>query len=286
MVWVPGGWFNMGSPTGNIPGVTPATAFPVNENPQHDIGLKGFWMGKYQVTQELWADVMKDYKGGAYASPSAGSSGAAPGEVQRKRPVTNVNWYTALVFCNLLSAKDGLGRVYKINDSVYPTDWGEIPTATNSPTKAMWDAVTIVPGANGYRLATEAQWEYACRAGTNTVYYEGDTFSGDYGWFTTNSGGQTHEVGKKTKNEFGLYDMHGNVWEWCWDWYDANYYATFTATTNPASPINPVGPVSGTYRVHRGGNYVSAAASLRSAYRGYNYPFSSNYYIGLRIVRP
>jgi formylglycine-generating enzyme required for sulfatase activity len=275
----------MGSPT--------SSSFPTNENPQHDIGLKGFWMGKYQVTQELWAEVMKDYKGGVYASPSAGSSGAAAGELQRKRPVENVNWYTTLVFCNLLSAKDQLGRVYKINDSVYPTDWGDIPTANNSP-KEMWDAVTIVPGANGYRLATEAQWEYACRAGTTTNYFEGNSFSGNYGWFATNSGRQTHEVGKKTKNAFGLYDMNGNVNEWCWDWYNANYYATFTSPSNAASPINPVGPVSGSSRVIRGGcvnDNISTA--LRSAVRYSNYTYRGNYGfndsrvdIGLRIVRP
>ena len=135
-----------------------------------------------------------------------------------------------------------------------------------------------------YRLPTEAEWEYACRAGTTTVYHFGDDASrlGDYAWFGDNACDvdekYAHRVGQKNPNPFGLYDMHGNLWEWCHDWYDKDYYA--------GSPLDdPTGPSGGSTRVIRGGNWWLGAGSCRSAYRyGYSPEFRSND-LGFRVAR-
>jgi formylglycine-generating enzyme required for sulfatase activity len=155
-----------------------------------------------------------------------------------------INWYAALVFCNRLSEMEGLTPAYRINGKTNPYEWGVIPV-NDEDDRAKWDAVEIVAGSNVYRLPTEAQWEYACRAGTTTPWYSGATGDnmGDYAWVNTNSDNMTHEVGKKKPNAFGLYDMQGNVSEWCWDW-----YGDYT----DGARTNPTGPSSGDYRVIRG----------------------------------
>ncbi len=131
---------------------------------------------------------------------------------------------------------------------------------------------------NEYRLPTEAEWEYACRADTETEYYFGDDENqlGLYAWYYDNSDRKTHPVGQKLPNTWGLYDMHGNVWEWVQDWYD--YYKNGYST-------DPEGPDSGSGRVLRGGCWSNIAGNLRSADRGPNSPDSSNYGIGFRLAR-
>ena len=129
-----------------------------------------------------------------------------------------------------------------------------------------------------YRLPTEAEWEYACRSGTTTAYGFGDDASrlGDYGWFDGNSDSSTHPVGEKKPNAWGLYDMHGNVWEWCQDWY-GDYPS--------GSTTDPTGPSSGSFRVDRGGSWCSSAGYCRSAYRYRNAPESRGNFLGFRVLR-
>jgi formylglycine-generating enzyme required for sulfatase activity len=127
------------------------------------------------------------------------------------------------------------------------------------------------------RLPYEAEWEYAARAGTTTKYYWGNGINSDYCWYTKNSGGKTHPVGEKKPNAWGLYDMSGNVWEWCMDWYDANFY-------RKSPNKNPKGPASGSARVLRGGSWGFDDSGLRSADRVRNYPESMDSIDGFRLV--
>jgi uncharacterized repeat protein (TIGR02543 family) len=269
MVSVSVGTFTMGSPI-TEPGCNG------DEQPQHSVTLSAFSIGKYQVTQELYEAVMGD-------NPSyfTTANGEPPdlGEIDGKRPVEQVRWYDAIVFCNRLSMLEGLSPAYQISGSTDPGDWGAVPTGSD----ATWDAVEMVSGSNGYRLPTEAQWEYACRAGTTTAFSNGEddwnTVSTDIGWYDGNSNSKTHEVGKKAANAWGLCDMHGNVFEWCWDWYDAGYYAS-----SPSS--NPAGPGTGAYRVIRGGSWCFDGRALRSADRydvTPDFGFNDN---GFRVARP
>ena len=267
MVWIPAGTFTMGSPTTEPDRNSGET--------QRQVTLtKGFYMGKYEVTQE-------QYQAVTGVNPSNFSSNPAAGETQGRRPVERVSWYDAIVFCNKLSVMEGLTPAYRINGSTDPDIWiathGPIPTIWDDPLKAIWDAVEVVSGSTGYRLPTEAQWEYACRAGTTTAYNTGDTITDNTGWYSSNSGSRTHEVGKKPPNAWGLYDMHGNVWEWCWDWYGT--YASGVQT-------DPTGRSSGSFRVLRGGGWIDYAQVVRSAYRFDISPHGSNGYIGFRLLRP
>ncbi|MGA2031339.1 MAG: formylglycine-generating enzyme family protein [Thermoguttaceae bacterium] len=135
-------------------------------------------------------------------------------------------------------------------------------------------------GEGEFRLPTEAQWEYACRAGSTTRYCFGDEESGlgEYAWYAANSGDKTHPVGEKKPNAWGLYDMHGNVWEWCQDWYDSGYYAK--------SPTDdPTGAANGSDRVDRGGGWSLVARLCRSAHRYFNGPGGRGINLGLRVSR-
>jgi formylglycine-generating enzyme required for sulfatase activity len=253
MVQIPDGTFQMGSPGGE-PG-------RYNDETQHSVTLTGFRMGKYPVTQAQYEEVMGE-------NPSYFTTPASTETSTVNRPVEAVTWYDAVEFCNKLSEKEGLTPVYTITGRTPETGY-PIEDAT----------VTANWSRNGYRLPTEAQWEYACRAGTTTAYNTGATISDDTGWYSSNSGARTHSVGEKPANEWGLYDMHGNVYEWCWDWYSSTYYSS-----SPAQ--NPTGPVSGINRVERGGSWTSDSQSLRSAYRDYLDPSYVSAALGFRIVRP
>jgi formylglycine-generating enzyme required for sulfatase activity len=128
-----------------------------------------------------------------------------------------------------------------------------------------------------YRLPTEAEWEYAARAGSTTRYYWGNEIDDDFLWYGKNSEGKTHPVGQRKPNAFGLYDMLGNVWEWTNDWYDSEYYSK--------SPSNdPTGPESGSIRVLRGGSWRDGAQNCRSSYRSRGTPGNRNGGIGFRVV--
>jgi uncharacterized repeat protein (TIGR02543 family) len=258
LVTIPAGTFTMGSPA-NEPN-------RLSNETQHEVTLTGFRMGKYQVTQEQYESIMG-------TNPSFRTTPVSPETSTANRPVEQVSWYDALVFCNRLSMLGGVSPAYRINGSTDPEDWGTVPTNSD----ATWNAVQIVEGSTGWRLPTEAQWEYACRARTATAYNWGtdtiDPTQANFG-FSLN---RTTEVGSYASNAWGLYDMHGNVWEWCWDWID-NY--------DNEVRTDPTGPVSGSSRVRRGGSMGIPGEYLRSAMREYEVPNYRNNGTGFRLVRP
>jgi len=249
--------------TGNIPGYIEMVQIPAGTLTwtSTTMTLSAFKMGKYEVTQEQYLEVMG-------VNPSYFSSAFAAGEIQSKRPVEQVTWFDAVEFCNKLSTKEGLTPVYTIT--------GRTP-ATGYPITAA--TVTATWTNNGYRLPTEAQWEYACRASGTTTDW---TFGNDqnqlinYAWYYANSNDKTHQVGKKSANAWGLHDMHGNAWEWCWDWYG------ILPTSNQT---DYKGAGSGTDRVLRGGSWYSSEEGTRSASRFYYYPGYWLNYFGFRVVR-
>lgn len=255
-VWVPdnmievgGGIFKMGSKNEN------------DEQPLHEVTLAPFLICRYEVTQAEWKHVM-----GSNPSHWKGD----------KLPVEQVSWYDILKYCNLRSLEEGFTPCYNIAGSLNPVDWGEVPTSSNDS----WDAVTCNFGANGYRLPTEAEWEFAARGGIKSegYQYSGSQKLDSVAWYSDNSGNKTHKVGTKKANELGIYDMSGNLWEWCWDWYSDSYYGT-------SPKDNPAGPYTGNSRILRGGSWNITANSCRVSYRyGYD-PYSSYYSYGFRVCR-
>ena len=211
------------------------------ERPRHEVRLtRAFSLGVHPVTQALYAAVMKE-------NPSE-FEGAL-------HPVENVNWYDAVRFCNRLSEAAGLECAYVIGS-------GEEPT------------VTCDFRASGFRLPTEAEWEYAARAGTAFRYAGSDDLDA-VGWHGPNSDDQTHPVGGKAANGWGLYDLSGNVSEWCWDWFGD--YAS-------GSVADPTGPQSGAFRVPRGGSWCDGPRYARVACRHRDTP-GNRFTLGLRLAR-
>ena len=261
MVKINGGTFMMGSPGGEPNRGTNET--------QHSVTVSGFYMSKYQVTQGLYEDIM------GYLPSSMISSTYGKGD---DYPVYYVTWYDAVEFCNKLSVVEGLDEVYAIT-GITRHDDGYITAAT----------VDVDWSKNGYRLPTEAEWEYACRAGETTAFNWGtDKITSDQANFYASSSlyngspsgeyrATTTEVGSFSPNAWGLYDMHGNVWEWCWDW----------NSTYPSQPeTDPTGPDSGSHRVMRGGGWFHDGQYLRSAYRYYDcLPFDRFNHLGFRVAR-
>ncbi len=217
-----------------------------DEKPRHLVTIsQPFYLGVYPVTQREYMQAMKK-------NPSLFSGGD-------RLPVESVSWFDAVGFCNALSQKEKLPPFYAIKgQAVDVPDW-------NAP---------------GYRLPTEAEWEYACRAGTTTRYSFGDQESGldRHAWYSGNSNGQTHPVGEKKPNAFGLHDMHGTLWEWCWDVYTADYY-------HQSPSDDPRGPDHGSDRVVRGGGWASAAEDCHAASRSGDPPSFAFPYLGLRLAR-
>ncbi len=244
MALIPAGTFRMGNITDHPDG-------EAWEKPVHEVTITHpFLMSRTEVTQEQY-EAMMGSNPSVFKDPEL--------------PVETISWYEAVEFCNKLSRQEGFDTCF-----------------TGSGANIHCDFT-----ANGYRLPTEAEWEYACRAVTETDFHTGnmthsgpsplDPALGRAGWYGGNSGSRTHPVGAKEPNAFGLYDMHGNVYEWCWDWFDSY-------SSGPAE--DPRGPTSGSNRVLRGGSWLFDARYCRSADRGsLGGPDSRNYLFGFRVVR-
>ncbi|WP_427194280.1 formylglycine-generating enzyme family protein [Treponema denticola] len=244
-------------------------------NYTHTVSLSAYLIGETEVTQELWQEVM-----GNNPSWFDGSSGKEPaeGETQGKRPVEKVNWYQAIAFCNKLSLKLDLDPCYTVSVGGTPVDFenlsfNQIPTVNN----ADWNEAELDMNKKGFRLPTEAEWEWAAKGGTDDKWAVTNTEAElkNYAWYNSNSGDKTHEVKKKTPNGYGLYDMSGNVYEWCWDWYG----------TIPASPgADYTGPDSGSGRVDRGGSWRINAFSCTVGHRYLDSPYYRDGYLGFRLA--
>ena len=204
-----------------------------------------------------------------------------------KFPVYYVSWYDAIVYCNLLSKAENLDPVYSINSETDPTKWDGIEseiidgvTKYRGPSSenTVWNSLVYNTSLDGYRLLTEAEWEYVAREeNTSTTTYSGSNLIDDVAWYSGNSGYKSHEVKGKNANVLGVYDMSGNVWEWCYDSYD-DIYATTPDT----------GPDFRCYRILRGGNYYSSygASCCSVFYCNYTAPYERNMYSsGFRVVR-
>ncbi|MDD2715051.1 MAG: SUMF1/EgtB/PvdO family nonheme iron enzyme [Candidatus Wallbacteria bacterium] len=220
-VWVPAGSFVMGSPDTEL-------GRHSDEGPRHTVNIsKGFWLGKYEVTQDQWQEVVP------MDNPSHCQGAGYPNS--GVRPVEVVSFSFCQYFIEMLNRR-GIGT---------------------------------------FRLPTEAEWEYACRAGTQTAYYWGDTADVNCMWYEANSGGESHAVGLLQPNAWGLHDMPGNVWEWCSDLY---------GPYSDEEEDDPAGPSSGSEYVYRGSGYDSYSTYSRSATRGHSPDQGAGFYNGVRLV--
>ncbi len=234
-----------------------------------------------EISRHMWAD-LKSVQPTIPGDPT--DTGYGPGMTN---PVQNLTWYEAVLFANLLSAQRGLTQCYYVDASFsLPLDASNY---TVGPFYCDWDA-------EGYRLPSEGEWEYFCRAGTTTPFWilEPNYTSADCDWTSAPGMYPSLEtaawfwgncvslyplpsVGTKTANPLGLRDVHGNVWEWCWDWYLTDY---------PTFPVTDYqGPETGSLRMRRGGSWSSFALSCRSACRGQMSPGNRYYLVGFRLVR-
>ena len=219
----------------------------LRDTQEHSVSLSAYYIGQTEVTQELWRAVM----------------GSNPSEFTAsvKNPVEQVSWYDCIEFCNELTAEI-MGEehcVYTIRGSSVTADFSQ----------------------KGFRLPTEAEWEYAAMGGRSHKYAgtNNDASLKDYAWYDSNSGGKTHEVGTKQANKYGIYDMSGNVWEWCWDWY--------SSSTPSGGQSDPTGAASGLNRVERGGSWFYDADFAARACRVSSNPGDRYSFLGLRLaVRP
>ena len=251
-VLIPAGSFTMGSPRNE--------SERSNEE-QHEVTItRSFYAQIHEVTQGEWETLMGN-------NPSYFSSSGNGVDCGSDCPVENVTWYESLAYANALSASEDLQECYVLSG------------CENSPgndmecTDVSWNSDCL-----GYRLPTEAEWEYVARAGTTTAYYNGNDPDqlGDIAWYEDNSSSTTHPVAQLEANSWGFYDMIGNVWEWCWDGYEPNY--------SLLSVTDPTGLNTSFYRVNRGGSWLIPASLARSASRQSIAPKTRYRGLGFRLV--
>jgi len=244
MLLIEAGSFQMGSADG-LP----------DEQPVHTVNItRSFYIARYEVTFEEYDLFCQDVQGTGVKKPQDDGHGRG------KRPVS-ATWLDVVAYCNWLSEKEGRAPCYSGKGKVVKCDFA----------------------ADGYRLPSEAEWEYAARGGPESkgYVYAGSDDPDEVAWYGANSDNYAHPVGQKRPNELGLYDMSGNEWEWCWDWYAEDYYAS-----SPAD--DPQGPAFGpavSLRVKRGGRFELDPTNLRTTFRsaeGISFPATGN---GFRLVR-
>lgn len=219
----------------------PGGAFRMGEGVGHWVHVEDFYVSRIEVTSAQYEALM--------------GTATAP---EPRWPALGISWYNAIRYCNALSASEGLTPCYD------ETDWS-------------WDR-----SANGYRLLTESEWEYACRAGSQTTYCNGNSEADldSVGWYDGNSGNRQHDVMTKAPNLWGIHDMHGNILEWCWDW-----WGPYPGGTQENPHIDVGGPATGSVRILRGGDYDDEALGCRSGARYSHAPAGWNYNMGFRVAR-
>ena len=266
-VLVQAGEFEMGSPAGE-------RGRQQDEASRRITITQPFYLGTHEVTQDEYMKVM-ERNPSSFTAKGEGKDRVAGLETGR-HPVENVSWFDAVEFCNRLGAKDGYAPAYRLDDVVRRED-GSIEKAD-----------VVFRGGDGYRLPTEAEWEYACRAASTTPFHYGGVTkkkdancqpsmaAGMYGDFKPwQELGRTAAVGSYPANAWGLRDMHGNVAEWCWDWYEER----------PDVAADPAGPLHGDHKLARGGSWLANELRCRSASRFFRVPGERSYETGFRVAR-
>ena len=301
-----------------IAGVDPDYTLPGNQawrkgvfRAGRKVKLSPYKLGKTEVTYELWHEVLTWAESNGYTFANkglegcdgTGGVGAAPTDEGKKEPVTTISWRDCIVWCNAYTEKT-LGE----EECVYRKSDSDSTVLKNALKPVLCDKAYADMSKKGFRLPTEAEWEYAARRQNNNEnavnYGEGGSEvyltklnsasgakadwntaeTGEVAWYSGNSGGKTHPVGKKRANALGLHDMSGNVWEWCFDWYKDDPASNDTAYMQGDIVTDPQGAASGSYRVFRGGGWYFIAYICTVGFRLYFSPDSRIIFLGFRLA--